>query len=195
MTFIRLLWILPLLMYLSACSSYQGMFYAEHTHVGAQIKISPQTDNKPLDVNIGYDRGLLAVVPRTEPGQDAGSVISKTNLDIVFTTNSVIKNVFATGRAAKNITREGERVAALFGQCLEDVADLKTRKENALSKLDKIKTEKDKLKDLYQKVFPTRTYFLLTTTQDEMYRALHTHIGAICYPEEDDKTLKLYESL
>jgi len=195
MTFIRPLWILSLLVYLSACSSYQGMFYAEHTHVGAQIKISPQTDNKPLEVNIGYDRGLFAVVPRTEAGRDAGSVISKTDLDIVFTTNSVIKNVFATGRAAKNISKEGERVAALLGQCLEDVADLKTRKANALSKLDKIKANNDKLKGLYQKVFPTRTYFPLMTTQDEMYRALHAHIGAICYSEDDDHTLTLYESL
>src|SRR5574337_633021 len=98
MAFIRSLWVLPLMAYLSACSSYQGMFYAEHTHVGAQIKVSPETDNKPLDVNIGYDRGLLAVVPRTDSGKPAGSVISKTDLDIVCATNSVIKNVFATGK-------------------------------------------------------------------------------------------------
>lgn len=194
MTFTKPLWILLLLVHISACSSYQGMFYAEHTHVGAQIKISPQTDNKPLDVNIGYDRGLLAVVPRTEYEGDAVSVISKTDLEIVFTTNSVIKNVFATGRAANNITRKGERVAALFGQCFEESPDFTKRKKNALAKLQTIQDSKDKVEGLYKNVFTAKTVTLLTT-KDEMYKSLANRITIICDPKQDDDIMKLYENL
>lgn len=128
----------------TGCSytGYEGMFFAEHTHVGLQAKISPQADAKPIDVNLGYDRGIVAVVPRTAPGVNAGSVISKTDLEIVFMYDSTIKNVFATGVAAKNLARDGENVAALFGQCLDDTASLAAKKKAAREKLDPYKAKK-----------------------------------------------------
>jgi hypothetical protein len=115
---------------LAGCSTYQGMFFAEHTHVGAQIEISPEANAKPLNVNIGYDRGVAAIVPRTASGENAGSVISKTDLDIVFATNSTIRNVFATGVAAKNLARSGANVAALFDQCYDETDDLLEKKRS-----------------------------------------------------------------
>lgn len=180
---------------LAGCRTYEGMFFVEHTHVGAQIKVSPETDAKPVDVNIGYDRGLLAVVPRTGAGENAGSVISKTDLDIVFTTNSTIKNVFATGAAAKNLARNGANVAALFGQCYDETPALKARKGAALARLEKAKADKDKLVALYETVFPARTYHPVTTTREELYRELRGRIAAICDSETDDKVLRLYEKL
>lgn len=176
---------------LTGCA-YEGMFFAEHAHLGAQIKVAPKTDARPIDVNIGYDRGLLAVVPRTAPGENAGSVISKTDLDIVLTTNSTIQNVFATGKAAKNISREGKNVAALFGQCFDETPGLKKRKDAAFSKLKKNRGNEQKIKILYQAVFPKRTVHW-TTTQDEMFRELIARISAICDSEHDDEMLKLYE--
>lgn len=192
---IRLLRTVLVLLPLAGCSTYEGMFFVEHTHLGVQIKVSPETDAKPVDVNIGYDRGLFAVVPRTGAGENAGSVISKTDLDIVFTTNSTIKNVFATGAAAKNLSRDGANIAALFGQCYDETPALKARKGAALSKLEKNKDDKDKLISLYEKVFPARTYHTLTTTRADMYRELRGRITAICDSETDDKLLKLYEKL
>lgn len=177
---------------LAGCSTYEGMFFVEHTHLGVQVKVSPETDAKPVDVNIGYDRGLLAVVPRTGAGENAGSVISKTDLDIVFTTNSTIKNVFATGKAAKNISREGKNVAALFGQCYDETVALKTRKQNALSRLERSRNNTEKIEQMYKRVFPKRTVHW-TTTQDEMVRELIARINAICDSEHDDAMLKLNE--
>ncbi len=89
------------------------MFYSEHTHFGLQVKVNPK-ENKPVDVNLGYDRGIFTVVPRTEKGKDASSVISKTDLCVRFVESSVIRNVFASGDAAKNITGDSGRVKALF---------------------------------------------------------------------------------
>jgi transcription elongation factor len=95
------------------CARYPGMFYTEHTHFGLQVKVNPR-ENKPVDVNMGYDRGTFAVVPRTTQGADTSSVISKTDLCVRFVESSVVRNVFASGNAAKQITADGERVKALF---------------------------------------------------------------------------------
>lgn len=75
------------------------------------------------------------MVPRTAPGENAGSAISKTDLDIRFAYESRIKNVFATGVAAKNLARDGANVAALFGQCVDESQGLKDKKAKAKAKL------------------------------------------------------------
>lgn len=122
----------PCILLLSACTPYPGLYYAEHTHFGLQVKVNPK-ENKPLDVNMGYDRGNFAVVPRTKKGHDgdAASVLSKTDLCVKFLESSVIRNVYASGKAANTITGEttkatsgatdntaAKRLEALFG--LED---------------------------------------------------------------------------
>ncbi|NOU08493.1 MAG: hypothetical protein HOO98_00525 [Nitrospira sp.] len=181
---------------LCAGCSYKGMFFAEHTHVGLQAKISPQADAKPIDVNLGYDRGIVAVVPRTAPGENAGSVISKTDLEVVFMTDSKIKNVFATGVAAKNLARDGANVAALFGQCLDDTAALAAEKKTAREKLEPYKDtvdadSKEKIQKLYKTIFPNRTVHSWTT-QNEMFRALSNRINSICDSANDIKSLGEY---
>lgn len=176
--------------------SYKGMFFAEHTHVGLQAKISPQADAKPVDVNLGYDRGIVAVVPRTAPGENAGSVISKTDLEVVFMTDSKIKNVFATGVAAKNLSREGANVAALFGQCYDETDDLKKKKKAALAKLEPYRqasTDKTKVEKLYTNVFPRRTIHWTTTT-NEMIRALADRVDSICDSQADLELLNKYNT-
>lgn len=193
---VRLLSGVVVLMACAGCTSYPGMFFAEHTHVGAQIKISPQPDAKPLDVNIGYDRGLVALVPRTGEGENAGSVLSKTDLDIVFLTNSTIKNVFATGVAAKILAKDGAHVAALFGQCYGETETLKKAKQAAWEKLVEHKKKDDddskgKVTALYQSVFPKQTVHW-TTTKDEMIRVLIDRINAVCDSDADLKTLDQY---
>ena len=97
---ISLMGILPLLM---GCAKYHGVLFAEHTHFGAQIKLSP-TDDKPVDVNMGYDRGIFTVVPRTTQGAEASSVLSKTDLKVSFKEQGEVNNVFAAGDAARVIT-------------------------------------------------------------------------------------------
>ena len=100
----------------SACARYPGMFYTEHTQFGLQVKVNPR-ENKPVDVNMGYDRGIFTIVPRTGKGKDASSVISKTDLCVRLVDSSVIRNVFASGEAANNITEDkekGARIEALF---------------------------------------------------------------------------------
>lgn len=176
--------------------SYKGMFFAEHTHVGLQAKISPQADAKPIDVNLGYDRGIVAVVPRTAPGENAGSVISKTDLEVVFMTDSKIKNVFATGVAAKNLARDGANVAALFGQCYDETDDLTKKKKAALAKLEPYRqpsADKDKVKNLYTSVFPHRTIHLSTTT-NEMIRALTDRVNSICDSKADLELFDKYNN-
>lgn len=183
---------------LSAGCTYQGMIYAEHTHVGTQIKIAPQADAKPLDINLGYDRGIIAVVPRTAPGQNAGSAISKTDLDIRFAYESRIKNVFATGVAAKNLTRNAANVAALFGQCLDETDSLKDKKTKAKAKLSEYAKKDDdasrkKLEGLYRIVFPRREIHVWTTKAD-MLRALGDRLVGICDSQNDVDLMGKYES-
>ena len=186
-------WSALVAIHLAGCSSYPGLFFTEHTHVGAQIKLTNTgADTRPLKVNIGYDRGLLAVVPRTESGGNAGSVISKTNLDIVLATNSIVKNVFATGVAAKRITSEPERVEALFGICHASDT-MEDRKSKAYEKLKAMKDDETKLKSLYEKVFPKRK-----ATQERAayyYEKLRARLADICDPERDLAVLKMYEAL
>jgi len=182
---------------LSTGCTYQGMIYAEHTHVGTQIKIAPQADAKPLDINLGYDRGVIAVVPRTAPGQNAGSTISKTDLDIRFAHESKIKNVFATGVAAKNLTRNAANVSALFGQCLDETQGLKDKKATAKAQLDAYSQKDDqasleKLKQLYKLAFPGRDVHTWTTRAD-MLRALGDRLAAMCDSQKDLDLATAYE--
>lgn len=181
----------------AGCKPYQGMIYAEHTHVGTQIKIAPQADAKPLDINLGYDRGLIAVVPRTAPGENAGSVISKTDLEIRFLSDSKVKNVFATGVAAKNLARDGANVAALFSQCLDETSDLKSKKAAAKAKLSEYSSKGDKdsiekLQKLYKTAFPRRDIHVWTTKAD-MLRALGDRLAAICDSQSDLELVLEYE--
>ncbi|MBX3120832.1 MAG: hypothetical protein KF784_17370 [Fimbriimonadaceae bacterium] len=183
---------------LSAGCTYQGMIYAEHTHVGTQIKIAPQADVKPVDVNLGYDRGIIAVVPRTAPGENAGSAISKTDLDIRFAYESRIKNVFATGVAAKNLARDGANVAALFGQCVDESQGLKDKKAKAKAKLSEYSKKDDdasrkKLEGLYGIAFPRREIHVWTTKAD-MLRALGDRLAGICDSQSDVELAGKYES-
>lgn len=181
----------------SAGCTYQGMIYAEHTHVGTQIKIAPQADAKPVDINLGYDRGVIAVVPRTAPGQNAGSAISKTDLDIRFAHESRIKNVFATGVAAKNLTRNAANVAALFGQCLDETPELKEKKAKAKAHLDAYSQKNDptslgKLQHLYKLAFPGRDVHDWTTKAD-MLRALGDRLAGMCDSQSDLDLVGQYE--
>lgn len=97
---------------LSGCATYPGIFYAEHTQFGLQVKVNPR-ENKPVDINMGYDRGTFTVVPRMAKGQDAASVISKNDLCVKFHESSVIRSVYASGEAAKNIAKDPARMTAL----------------------------------------------------------------------------------
>ena len=186
---LMLKWSVLIAVQLVGCSRYPGLFFTEHTHVGAQIKLSP-TENKPLNVNIGYDRGLLAVVPRTESGKNAASVISKTDLEIVLATNSLAKNVFATGAAARNITYVPERIEALFGICRAS-ATIDDRKDKAREKLKTIKGDAEKLGSLYKKVYPKGK----ADKKDVQYEELSARLSGICDPERDLKVLSMYEDL
>ncbi len=191
--------ILAVVLVLSAgCNNYQGMIYAEHTHVGTQVKIAPQADVKPVDVNLGYDRGIIAVVPRTAPGENAGSVISKTDLDIRFAYDSKIKNVFATGVAAKNLTRDEANVAALFGQCLDETQALKDKKAKAKEQLDAYSQKDDsaslkKLEGVYKMAFPERDVHIWTTKAD-ILRALGDRLAGMCDSQKDLDLVKAYEN-
>ncbi len=98
---------------LVGCSNYHGVFFAEHTHFGAQIKVNP-TENKPVDVNMGYDRGIFTVVPRTKKGEEASSVLSKTDIYVKWTERGEVGSVFATGQAAKDIAGDRAKEEALF---------------------------------------------------------------------------------
>jgi len=190
--------VMAMLVFSAGCNNYQGMIYAEHTHVGAQIKVAPQADAKPIDINLGYDRGLIAVVPRTAPGENAGSVISKTDLEIRFASDSRVKNVFATGVAAKNLARDGVNVAALFGQCLDETDTLKDKKTKAKEKLFEYAKKDDeasmkKLKGLYRIALPRRGIHDWTT-RGEMLGALADRLAAICDSQSDLELVGKYES-
>lgn len=194
----RLLTSIVMCLFCAGCS-YKGMFFAEHTHVGLQAKISPQADAKPIDINLGYDRGIVAVVPRTAPGENAGSVISKTDLEVVFMTDSKIKNVFATGVAAKNLARDGANVAALFGQCLDETEALSAKKKAAREKLAAHKQKNDEasktqVQKFYQTVFLKRAVHY-TTTKDEMIRALTDRVDSICDSKSDLELLEKYNNM
>jgi len=117
---------------ISACVPYPGLYYAEHTHFGLEVKANPK-ETKAVDINLGYDRGVFAVAPRTKrPDGDAASVLSKTDLCIKFLESSVIRNVYASGKAATIMTGSSDgtatntpatRVKALFG--VDDVNAVK----------------------------------------------------------------------
>jgi len=106
-------WLVTCFFAFSGCAPYPGVFFSEHTHFGIQVKVNPK-ENKPLDVNLGYDRGVFTVVPRTAKDRDASSLISKTDLCVRLIESSVIRNVYASGNAAKQITTDASRVSALF---------------------------------------------------------------------------------
>lgn len=188
-------WSALVAVHLAGCSSYPGLFFTEHTHVGAQIKLTNTgADTRPLKVNIGYDRGLLAVVPRTKSGENAGSVISKTDLDIVLATNSIVKNVFATGVAAKNITSDPERVEALFGKCRASATMMEDRRSKAYEKLKAFKDDKTKLKTLFKRVFPKRKVPLsFLRTASYYYEQLHARLADMCDLQRDLDVLTIFE--
>lgn len=191
--------VLMIVLVLSAgCNRYEGMIYAEHTHVGTQIKIAPQAEARPLDINLGYDRGLIAVVPRTAPGENAGSVISKTDLEIRFASDSKVRNVFATGVAAKNLARDEANVAALFSQCLDETDTLKDKKTKAKAKLFEYAKKDDdasakKLEGLYRAAFPRRDIHVWTTKADLLW-ALADRLAGMCDSQSDVELVGKYEN-
>lgn len=92
-----------------------NMFFAEHTHFGLQAKVNP-TENKPVDINMGYDRGIFTLVPKKNVSgtPEAASVVSKTGLCVRFVSKGVVKSVYASGAAANMITGKSKSAEALF---------------------------------------------------------------------------------
>lgn len=188
MVFIRSLWVIVLIVPLTACTTYKGLSFVEHTHVGAQIKLDT-TNVKPVDVNFGYDRGLVAFVPRLGLEQDAASIISKTDLDIAFATSTTMRNVFATGKAATNLTKAGDRVATFFGECIGVSDTLATQKQTAIKKLTDAQKVKGNSEKLYQEIFPTRSTFM--KDESAMFKELNSFVSGVCDQEDADRLGKI----
>ncbi len=189
-------WVFFMVFSLAACSPYEGMLFVEHTHVGADITLDPTDGPKPVKVDVGYDRGLTALVPRTQSGGPAGSVISKTDLDISFTGGSTTKNVFVSGKAAKNISREGRRVATLFGECVGESTELSRKKDAVLNKLDAYKDNSARLKELHEKAFPKVSALSRVFLSNEaMYKELRAFVKGICDQNRESKLTEIASSL
>ena len=111
---------------LTGCT-YKGLFFTEHTHFGLQMKVNP-AENKPVDVNMGYDRGIFTLVPKVEKSvekdgktiliTDAASVISKSNVCVRFASRGIVNNLYASGDAADELSNDPKRVKALFDEQL-----------------------------------------------------------------------------
>lgn len=86
----------------SACH-YPGAIYTEYTHLGLGVRSSPESAS-PVDVNFGYERGVLAIVPKRADGKDATSLISRTdigtNLNQTGKTLLQVSSDFIAGTAA-----------------------------------------------------------------------------------------------
>ncbi len=86
---------------------YRGAVYSQYTQMGLQVKTSGETAS-PVDVNFGYDRGAMAIVPKRETGTwegEAGSIIARNNMDVQLlprTGEEVFKvdEAFISGSAA-----------------------------------------------------------------------------------------------
>jgi hypothetical protein len=181
------LWVVFMVLPLTACA-YEGMLFVEHTHVGADITFDPTNGPKPVNVDFGYDRGLAALVPRTQSGGNAGSVISRTDLDIQFSGGSKNMNVFASGKAAKNITLSGVRVAALFGKCPGESEVLRTKKQETLDKLEEKKLDNKRLKKTHEEAFPYVSAFSrFLLSDEEILRDLRAFVKGVCDSNSQDK--------
>ncbi len=112
MKFSNLLLACLMIVFLSACS-YPGAIFVEEVQVGLDVSVST-TDTRPLNVNLGYDQSLFAMAPKKEKGKEAISLLSKSDLFIQFTDESIIQNIFVSGHAAKNIAKDKDSMKALF---------------------------------------------------------------------------------
>ncbi|PON14999.1 hypothetical protein C2W62_26160 [Candidatus Entotheonella serta] len=73
--------ILAIALIFSGCA-YRGAVYSEYTHYGIGIR-SAVEEASPINVEVGYGRGVYALVPKREGGLsrgEAASLISKNNL-------------------------------------------------------------------------------------------------------------------
>lgn len=113
---------------LTGCATYPGLFYTEHAQFGLQVKVNPR-ENKPVDVNMGYDRGTFAVVPRAGKGQEAVSVISKNDICVRFAESTAVRNLYASGEAAKRIALKTDSMKAFT--TLKDTVKAASPSENS----------------------------------------------------------------
>ena len=192
---------LLMITFLWGCS-YPGIFFTEHQHVGVQLRISPE-ETKPIDVNFGYDRGLFAMVPRLEKGKDAASVLAKSDFNITYRSHTIMRNVFASGRAANILTDNSDgtgqkKVEALFDPeaCLQ--GSLHERIVAATNKLKEIYNTdpggKGKIRKLYKAVFKKDPE--PSATDKILYEELDTRLSDLCENRPDDiQILKLYEEI
>ncbi len=73
--------ILAMAVIFSGCA-YQGAVYSEYTHYGLGVR-SAVEEASPVNVELGYGRGVYALVPKREAGPsqgEAASLISKNDL-------------------------------------------------------------------------------------------------------------------
>lgn len=192
--------LLFLIAFLSGCS-YPGLFFTEHQHVGVQLRISPE-ETKPVDVNLGYDRGLFAMVPRLEKGKDAASILAKSDFNITYRSNTIIRNVFASGRAANILTDNSEgkgqsKLEALFDPefaCLQ--GSIHERVVAATTKLEEVYQAGDieKIRLLYKDVFEKDPQ--PSASDESVFFELDTRLSDLCENRPSDaKILELYERI
>ena len=93
--------------------SYPGALFVEDVQVSLETSIST-TDTRPVHINFGYDRTMFSMSPKKNPNGKAVSLLSKSDLKMQFTEETEIRNIFVSGRAAKLISENPERVEALF---------------------------------------------------------------------------------
>lgn len=98
---------------LPACSYYPGALFVETVQVGLDVSVST-TDSRPLNINLGYDQSILAMAPKQASNKEAVSLLSKSDLLIQFTSETIIQTIFVSGDAAKNIASKQDRMNALF---------------------------------------------------------------------------------
>ena len=86
---------------------YRGAIYSQYQQVGIGIRSSPETAS-PVRVNFGYDRGVIAFVPKLEEGSlkgEAGSLISKNSVSANLSPGAAselltVDEAFISGNAA-----------------------------------------------------------------------------------------------
>lgn len=194
---LKLLFVLSSIVSLSACQ-YPGAIYVEEVQVGLDVSVST-TDTRPLNVNLGYDRGMFAMAPKiNQKGGKAASLLSKSDMLMQFTNETVINNIFVSGQAAAYVAESEETMHALFQVC--DVTEEFSKKKQALViKLGAIKGDAGKVKTLYQIIYPNGALWVganITPDQqrDYQFARLENKLSAICDPEGELETMEMYKT-
>lgn len=82
---------------LAGCASDKHLFFGTQTSVGVDVS---GTVAAPDHVSVAYRRSETAIVPRKEDGK-AHSVMGKLDADLTVTAGRKVRQVFATGEAAR----------------------------------------------------------------------------------------------